>query len=71
IMGWCIVFNMKPLTAVIDRNGLELLFAGGIAYTAGILFYVKKEKHFYHTIWHLFVMAGSIFHFAFMISSCF
>jgi hemolysin III len=71
IMGWCIVFNMKPLLAVIDRNGLELLFAGGIAYTVGILFYIRKEKHFYHTIWHLFVMAGSIFHFAFMISNCF
>ena len=70
IMGWCIVFNMNPLLGVIDKTGIQLLFAGGIAYTAGVLFYVHKEKHFYHTIWHLFVLAGSIFQYAFMIRYC-
>ncbi|WP_413587643.1 PAQR family membrane homeostasis protein TrhA [Bdellovibrio sp. HCB274] len=61
VMGWLIVFAMKPLTENLDPRGLVLLTTGGILYTGGIAFFLfdEKVKHF-HGIWHLFVMAGSI-----------
>ncbi|WP_413578805.1 PAQR family membrane homeostasis protein TrhA [Bdellovibrio sp. HCB290] len=61
VMGWLIVFAMKPLTENLDPRGLMLLTTGGILYTGGIAFFLfdEKVKHF-HGIWHLFVMAGSI-----------
>jgi hemolysin III len=40
-----------------------LLFAGGIAYTLGTIFYVLKRVPYMHAVWHLFVLAGSICHF--------
>jgi hemolysin III len=64
LMGWLAVFLVKPLSAALPEGGFTLLLAGGIAYTAGIIFYVldKKVTHF-HGIWHLFVLAGSVCHF--------
>ncbi len=63
IMGWLIVVATKPLIAAMDSGGLWLLVAGGLSYTFGIIFYIKDHKLYYHAIWHLFVLAGSIFHF--------
>jgi len=64
LMGWLALFLIKPLAAVLPAAGFNLLLAGGIAYTAGIVFYVfdKKVVHF-HGIWHLFVLAGSVCHY--------
>jgi hemolysin III len=64
LMGWLAVFLVKPLNAALPEGGFELLLAGGVAYTAGIVFYVldKKVSHF-HGIWHLFVLTGSVCHF--------
>ncbi|MEK2688909.1 PAQR family membrane homeostasis protein TrhA [Bdellovibrio sp. GT3] len=61
VMGWLIVFAMKPLTENLDPRGVALLATGGLLYTGGIAFFLfdEKVKHF-HGIWHLFVMAGSI-----------
>jgi hemolysin III len=39
------------------------LLVGGLFYVAGLIFYFNDEKHYYHSIWHLFVLAGSIYHF--------
>ena len=63
LMGWLIVVAMKPLLEVMPSGGIELLVAGGLAYTFGVIFYVKDSKPYYHAIWHLFVLAGSIFHY--------
>jgi len=63
IMGWLIVVAAKPLIAAMENGGLWLLVAGGLSYTFGIIFYIKDSKLYYHAIWHLFVLAGSIFHF--------
>lgn len=64
LMGWLVVIATKPLIASLDTNGLILLTLGGIFYTSGIYFYLNDEKvPCFHGIWHLFVLAGSAFHF--------
>ncbi len=62
-MGWIIVIAIKPMLAVLDKGGLELLILGGLAYTVGVVFYVWEKLPYSHAIWHLFVLAGSAFHF--------
>ncbi len=62
-MGWCIVFAIKPLMQAMELPGLILLFAGGLCYTGGIVFYALKKLRYMHSIWHLFVVAGSILHY--------
>jgi len=68
IMGWLIIFDFSYLSDHISSDGILLLFAGGLSYTVGILFYAIQKIPFNHVIWHLFVLAGAIFHF-FMIFS--
>lgn len=63
IMGWSVVFFWKPFKTQIDINGLYLLLAGGIAYTVGVIFYKLKNVKYMHYIWHLCVLAGSVFQF--------
>lgn len=63
VMGWLIVFDFTNLNAVMDSNGILLLFAGGLAYTVGIVFYAIEKIPYNHVIWHLFVLAGAICHF--------
>ncbi|MBI9046980.1 MAG: hemolysin III family protein [Anaerolineaceae bacterium] len=63
IMGWIVVIAMRQMILHVDSLNLILLFLGGISYTGGILFYIWKKLPFNHAIWHLFVLAGSIFHF--------
>ncbi len=59
LMGWLIVLAMGAIVATLPPAGLALLVAGGVAYTAGIVFY-KSQRHYMHFVWHLFVLAGSI-----------
>lgn len=63
-LGWVVVIAFKPLSAVLAANGLLLLFAGGAAYTVGVVFYLWDRLPFNHAIWHLFVLTGSACHFA-------
>jgi hemolysin III len=65
LMGWMVVVALKPLMARLPLRGELWLLAGGLFYTTGIVFYAldKRVKHF-HGIWHLFVMAGSLSHYA-------
>lgn len=63
-MGWCIVLAAKVAIETIPTAGLLWLLAGGIAYTAGAALYGLGKKHRYmHSIFHLFVVAGSILQF--------
>lgn len=62
-MGWIVVVGLKPLLASTPPGGLALLVAGGVAYTAGVLFFVWERLPYNHGVWHLFVMAGSVLHF--------
>ncbi|NMH86100.1 PAQR family membrane homeostasis protein TrhA [Flavivirga algicola] len=63
VMGWLIVFDFSNLSKAIGDDGIWLLFGGGLFYTVGIVFYVIERIPFNHVIWHLFVLAGAIFHF--------
>lgn len=60
-MGWCVVLAIKPVLAVVPRTGLLLLLLGGIAYTIGAVIYgLGKRKRYMHSLFHLFVVAGSV-----------
>ena len=64
VMGWCIIFKINLLPQAIGMNGIWLLVSGGLAYTIGVVFYVLQNKIKYmHSIWHLWILVGSILHF--------
>jgi hemolysin III len=62
-MGWTVVIAAKPLSAVLPIGGMAWLAAGGLAYTGGVVFYAWERLRYSHAIWHLFVVAGSVFHY--------
>jgi hemolysin III len=63
VMGVMCVMSVLQLVANITSGETTWLLAGGVCYLAGATFYFNDEKRFYHSIWHLFVLAGSICHF--------
>jgi len=62
-MGWLVVIAWKPVVTLIPVGGLALITAGGVAYTFGVFFFAAHKIPYHHAIWHLFVLAGSIFHY--------
>ncbi len=63
LMGWVIIFAIKPLMESIPQISLIFLLTGGVFYTVGVIFYAIKKIKYFHSIWHLFTIAGSIFHY--------
>lgn len=63
LLGWFIVFVWDPLTAEMELRGLIYLVIGGIFYSVGSIFYMWRGFPYHHAVWHLFVIAGSAFHF--------
>ena len=61
-MGWLIAFRFPTLVALLPAGGLWLLIAGGLSYTVGVVFYLLKKVPYTHTVWHLFVLGGSVCH---------
>ena len=64
VLGWVIIFAYNPLKEAVDWSGVLLLISGGVIYTIGAIIYAlgKKVKYF-HSIFHMFVLAASILHF--------
>jgi hemolysin III len=62
-MGWLVLIAIKPVMSAVPLSGMAWLFAGGLFYTVGILFFAWKRVPYNHAIWHVFVMAGSICHY--------
>ena len=62
-MGWAVLFALKDIVAALQGPGFILLAAGGLAYTVGIIFYKMTKIRYMHSVWHLFVSAGSLLHF--------
>jgi hemolysin III len=62
-MGWLIVFAWQPLQLLLQPGGIRLLIVGGLFYTLGSVFYIWRGFPHHHAVWHLFVVAGSAFHF--------
>ena len=62
-MGWIGILAIGPLVERISADGVAWLLAGGLAYTVGTMFYVRKDLKYAHAIWHVFVLAGSALHY--------
>ncbi len=62
-MGWLALIAIEPMLRLLPGWTLAWLFAGGIAYTVGALFYLSRRLPYAHAIWHGFVIAGSVCHF--------
>jgi hemolysin III len=67
-MGWMGVIAFRQLLVNIPPVGVTMLFAGGIVYTLGVIFYAWEKLPYNHAIWHLFVLGGSICHFFAMVT---
>lgn len=63
IMGWFIVIAINQLLETMQAGGLWLMLIGGLFYSIGVIFYVKKSLPYNHAIWHLFVLGGSVSHY--------
>ncbi|HEX8693072.1 MAG TPA: hemolysin III family protein [Longimicrobium sp.] len=61
-MGWLVLVAAGPMLSRLPAATLAWLVAGGVAYTAGTVFYLSRRIPYAHAIWHLFVLAGSVFH---------
>lgn len=63
-MGWCALVAIEPLWRLVPAWGLFWLFAGGVAYSVGVVFFSSDERiRFNHFKWHLFVIAGTACHY--------
>lgn len=62
-MGWLVLIAVGPVMAHVPPGGQFWLVTGGIAYTAGVVFFALERIRYFHLIWHLFVIAGSACHF--------
>lgn len=62
-MGWIGIVAFRPLLAHLQFGGMVLLLAGGAAYTLGVPFYLWRRLPYHHSVWHVFVLAGSVLQF--------
>ena len=63
-IGWCVIFAVKPLLEVLPWAAFMWLLAGGIAYTIGAVLYgMGSRLRYMHSVFHLFVLAGSVMHY--------
>lgn len=63
LMGWLIIFAIRPLIESLPNGGLFWLFLGGLFYTVGAILYSIKGLKYNHAIFHIFVLLGSFCHF--------
>jgi len=62
-IGWAVVIGARQIIERMPKNGLVFLVIGGLLYTVGIIFYALKKFRYMHSVWHLFVLGGSIMQF--------
>ncbi|MCH5188211.1 MAG: hemolysin III family protein [Oscillospiraceae bacterium] len=63
VLGWAVVTMWSPMRAGLPMAGIWLLISGGLVYMVGVIFYCLKKIPYMHSIWHLFVLGGSVLHF--------
>ena len=63
VMGWLAVLVMDDMQRYLSKDAIQLLIAGGLAYTVGTLIYALKNVRYTHAIWHVFVLLGAGLHF--------
>ena len=62
-LGWLIIIDVETLLGLINSNAKTLLICGGLFYSLGVFFYSSEKIKYSHTIWHIFVLLGSISHY--------
>ncbi|MFS0787295.1 hemolysin III family protein [Shouchella sp. 1P09AA] len=62
-MGWLAMIAIGPIFNALSTTGLWYLVIGGLFYSIGTIFYMWRGFRYHHAVWHLFVIAGSVFHF--------
>ncbi|MBE7039007.1 MAG: hemolysin III family protein [Ruminococcaceae bacterium] len=67
LMGWIVVVALWKIIQLVPPSGMYFLVLGGLMYTIGIIFYKMKNIKFMHSVWHLFVLGGSILHYFFVL----
>ncbi len=64
LMGWIAIFTIKPIFIALSLKGLLWIMLGGFFYTLGVVFFIADKLFaYFHAIWHVFVLLGSICHF--------
>lgn len=63
LMGWSVVIALRPVIHAVPIPALMWMLAGGLAYSAGVIFFAMPRLRYSHAVWHGFVLAGSIFHY--------
>lgn len=67
-MGWLVLIVIRPLAIAVPLSTLLWLIAGGVVYTAGVIFFVRDHKRYHHFVWHLFVLGGTACHYCALLS---
>jgi hemolysin III len=67
-MGWLVLAIIRPLATVVPLSTMLWLAAGGIVYSAGVIFFLNDHKRYCHFVWHLFVLGGSACHYCAVLS---
>ena len=70
-LGWASVFTLYPLSSAVPALSLQLLGAGGVLYTLGVVFHVWHSLPYQNAIWHVFVLAGTGCHFGAVVYAIF
>lgn len=63
-MGWSALMAIGPILEVMPMPGMALIGLGGLAYSLGVIFFLWRALRYHHAVWHLFVIAGTAFHYA-------
>ena len=63
MLGWSVMFLIKPLYAHMSFTVFKWILIGGLSYTTGVIFYRMENQKYAHSVWHLFVLGGSISHY--------
>jgi hemolysin III len=69
MMGWSIVFALRPISMAIPLETLRLIVVGGALYSLGVIFHVWRSLRFQNAIWHSFVLAAAACHYAAVLTS--
>jgi hemolysin III len=67
LMGWLAIFGWSEITAKVGTAGIVFLVMGGVIYSLGAIFYVWRAFPYHHAVWHIFVVAGTVLHFFFVL----
>lgn len=62
-MGWLVMVDIGSIFELLSFNAKLLMVLGGVSYTSGILFYAFDRIKYFHSIWHVFVLTGSVLHY--------